>query len=163
MPSEGVVLSGLNLPVKASTKCIQGGIAVLDAGFAAPGRTAVGLIAIGMFEDTADNSAGAAGAIGARVRRGIYKFQNSSAGDLIAQANVGVDVYIVDDQTVALTNGTNTRSRAGKAVQVDTDGVWVEVGGVDIKGPTVANAAGVPTQAEFNALTNALRSLGIIS
>jgi hypothetical protein len=105
-----------------------------------------------------------AGAISARVRRGIFKFANSSAGDAIAQANVGVDCYIVDDQTVALTSGPNTRSRAGKVTEIDADGgIWVEVGGVDIKGPTVANAAAAPTQAEFNALTNALRSLGIIS
>src|SRR4051812_38502688 len=121
MSSESPTLSGLSVPVKAATKCIQGGIAVLDAGVAAPGRTAVGLVAIGMFEDTADNTGGATGAINARVRRGAFKFQNSAAGDAIAQANVGVDVYIVDDQTVALTNGTNTRSRAGKAVQVDSD------------------------------------------
>lgn len=118
----------LELPVKASTKCYQGGLAVIDAGYAAPGRTATGLIAVGRFEQTFDNSAGAAGAIKARVKQGSFKFANSSAGDLIAQANVGADCYIVDDQTVALTNGTSTRSRAGKIVAVDSDGVWVQLG-----------------------------------
>lgn len=118
----------LELPVKASTKCYQGGLAVIDAGYAAPGRTGTGLIAVGRYEQTFDNSAGAAGAIKARVKQGMFKFANSSAGDLIAQASVGADCYIVDDQTVALTNGTSTRSRAGKIVAVDSDGVWVQLG-----------------------------------
>jgi len=113
-------------PVKAATTCIQGGIAVLDAGFAAPGRTAVGLIAVGMTLETV--TAVAAGDVSARVEAGIFKFANSTAGDLIAQANVGADCYIVDDQTVALTNGGATRSRAGKVSAVDADGVWVQIG-----------------------------------
>ena len=113
-------------PVKAATTCIQGGLAVLDAGYAAPGRVATTLIAVGMFAETA--TAVAAGDATARVERGIFKFANSTAGDLIAQANVGADCYIVDDQTVALTNGGATRSRAGKVTAVDADGVWVQVG-----------------------------------
>lgn len=113
-------------PIKAATTCIQGGIAVLDAGYAAPGRTAVGLIAVGMTLETA--AAVAAGDNSARVEEGTFKFANSAAGDLIAQANVGADCYIVDDQTVALTNGGATRSRAGKIAAVDADGVWVQIG-----------------------------------
>lgn len=116
------------VPVKAATKCLQGGIAVYDAGYAAPGRTALNLIAAGVFEETADNTGGAAGAVSVRIRRGSFKFANSAGGDLIAQANVGATAYIVDDQTVALTNGTGTRSAAGKIVGVDADGgVWVEI------------------------------------
>lgn len=118
----------LDYPVKASVKPIQGGIAVLNAGYAAPGTTATGLIAVGRFEETVDNSAGANGAVIARVKRGTYKFGNSSAGDLIAQADVGADCYIVDDQTVAKTNGSSSRSVAGKIIAVDTDGVWVKIG-----------------------------------
>lgn len=115
-------------PVKAATKIFQGSLVVLDAGYAAPGRTATGLIAIGRAEEQADNAAGAAGAIKARIKCGVFLFGNSSAGDLIAQADVGADCYIVDDQTVAKTNGTSTRSRAGKIVAVDSNGVWVQLG-----------------------------------
>lgn len=118
----------LGFPVKAAVKPMQGGIAVLNGGYAAPGTTALNLIAVGRFEESVDNSAGANGDVSVRVARGVFKFGNSSAGDLIAQANVGADCYIVDDQTVALTNGTNTRSRAGKIVAVDSDGVWVQIG-----------------------------------
>ncbi len=116
-------------PVKASTICYQGGLAVLNGGYAAPGTAATGLVAIGRFGETKDNSAGAAGAQIARVRRGKFKFANSGAGaDLISQANVGADCYIVDDQTVALTYAANTRSRAGIIIGVDADGVWVQIG-----------------------------------
>ena len=40
--------------------------------------------------------------------------------------DIGKDCFIVDDQTVAKTNGANTRSRAGKVFDVDADGVWVD-------------------------------------
>lgn len=118
----------IDYPVKASTTCYQGGIAVLNAGYAAPGTATTGLIAIGRFEETYDNATGAAGALTARVKAGIFQFGNSAAGDLIAQADVGADCYIVDDQTVAKTSATNTRSRAGKIVAVDSNGVWVYIG-----------------------------------
>jgi len=118
----------LGYPVKASVKPIQGGIAVLNGGYAAPGTAATGLIAIGRFDETVDNSAGSNGDASVRVKRGTFKFGNSAAGDLIAQADVGADCYIVDDQTVAKTSGTNTRSVAGKIIAVDADGVWVKIG-----------------------------------
>ena len=115
-----------DFPVKAATTCLQGGIAVLDAGYAAPGRTATALIAVGVFTESA--TAVSAGDARVRCKRGVFKFANSTAGDLIAQANVGADCYIADDQTVALTSASSTRSRAGKVVAVDADGVWVQVG-----------------------------------
>lgn len=115
-------------PVKASVSCFQGGIAVLNAGYAAPATTATGLIAAGRFEDNYDNSAGANGAIKARIKRGKFRFANSASTDLIAQADVGADCYLVDDQTVAKTNGGSTRSRAGKIIAVDSAGVWVQLG-----------------------------------
>ena len=37
-----------------------------------------------------------------------------------------LEPYIVDDETVAKTDGTATRSAAGKVVGLDSDGVWVE-------------------------------------
>lgn len=116
-------------PVKAATTCHQGGLAVLDGGYAAPGRTALNLVAVGRFESSVDNSGGAAGDLHVLVKEGSFKFGNSAAADLIAQDDVGLDCYIVDDQTVALTNGGGTRSRAGKIEAVDADGgVWVRMG-----------------------------------
>lgn len=123
--------SVLAVPVKASTKCLKGTLAVLNAGYAAPATTATGLIALGRFKDTYDNTAGADGAITAEIEQGTFAWANSAAGDLIAQADVGAVCYAVDNQTVAKTNGTSTRSAAGKVVAVDSFGVWV-ASGLDI-------------------------------
>lgn len=115
------------LPMKANTKIFAGALVVVDAGYAAPGRAATGLIVAGRAEQTVDNTGGSAGAKVIEARRGIFKFNNSTAGDAIAQANVGAICYIVDDQTVALTDGTGTRSRAGMIYQLESDGVLVQL------------------------------------
>ncbi len=114
------------VPVKASTKIWQGAACVIDAGYLAPARTATGLISAGVAHKTYDNSAGSAGAVVASVERGVFAFNNSAGGDLIAQANVGADCYWVDDQTVALV-GTG-RSRAGRIIQLEGGLVYVEIG-----------------------------------
>ena len=116
-----------DFPVKANVKIFQGALVVLDAGYAAPGRTATGLIAVGMATETIDNTGGLAGAVKAPIEEGCFLFGNSAAGDLIAQADVGQDCYLVDDQTVAKTSATNTRSRVGKIVAVEAAGVWVNI------------------------------------
>lgn len=113
-------------PVAAATTIHQGSLVVLAAGYAAPGSTATGLIAVGRAEET--TAAVAAGDAQVRVKRGTFQFANSAAGDLIAQADVGADCYVVDDATVAKTSAANTRSVAGKVVAVDADGVWVQIG-----------------------------------
>jgi hypothetical protein len=78
-----------------------------------------------MAIETVDNTYGQAGDKTVTVRPGIYAWANSSGGDAITQAQVGSDCYIVDDQTVAKTDGTGTRSKAGTVLAVDSDGVWV--------------------------------------
>lgn len=115
-------------PVAAATKIPGGVIVALNAsGQAVNGATSTTLKAVGMSEALADNTAGAAGDIKVLVRRGCFKFGNSSAGDLIALADVGSSCYIVDNQTVAKTNGSSTRSIAGTVRDIDSDGsVWVE-------------------------------------
>lgn len=118
----------LDLPMKANVKGFQGALAVMDGGYAAPATTALNLIPVGIFTKTADNTGGAAGAVRAEIEPGIFKFENSSAGDAITEADIGKDVYAVDDQTVAKTSASNTRSVAGKVVGVASDGVWVKVG-----------------------------------
>lgn len=110
--------------VKANTKCYAGGIAVMDTtGYCAPGSTGLALIALGWFEKDADNSTavtgGAAGAINGRIVPGTRFAGNSGGADAIAVTNIGQDCFIVDDQTVALTDGGGTRSRAGKIEAFD--------------------------------------------
>lgn len=124
-PEKTGVLEGH--PVKAATKLYAGALVCLDAsGWAVPGAAATTLIAIGRAEDLADNSAGANGAINVTARRGVFRWKNSAAGDAITRAEIGDTCYVVDDETVAKTNGTNTRSAAGIIRDVDAQGVWVE-------------------------------------
>lgn len=114
-------------PVEAATKIFAGSIVCINASNrATKGAVATTLKAAGVAQEIADNGAGAAGAINVKVKRGCFRFGNSSAGDLIALKDVGTNCYIVDDQTVALTNGSSTRSVAGVIRDVDSDGVWVE-------------------------------------
>ena len=114
--------------VAAATKVFAGSLVCLNAsGFLTKGAVATTLKTVGVAQATVDNTAGANGALSATVRRGCHRFANSSAGDLIAIADWGTTCYVVDDQTVAKTNGSSTRSAAGIVRQVDSDGVWVEI------------------------------------
>jgi hypothetical protein len=115
-------------PVAADTVIHLGALVALNAGYLEPGATATGLVAVGRAEDSVDNTGGAAGDMEAPVKHGVFKFANSAAADEITQAEVGADCYIVDDATVAKTDATATRSRAGAVVAVDSDGVWVQIG-----------------------------------
>lgn len=119
----------LSLPVAANVILYAGALAALDAnGHVTPGATATGLKGIGRVEIEADNSDGTAGNIRATIRPGIYRWENSEAADAIAWADVGQSCYLVDDQTVAKTDGTGTRSPAGTVIEVDAQGVWVASG-----------------------------------
>lgn len=117
----------LSLLVAAATKIFAGSIVCVNtSNLATKGITSTTLKAAGVAKEQADNSAGAAGDIRVEVARGVHQFANSSAGDLIALQDIGSTCYIVDDQTVAKTNGTGTRSAAGIVRDVDANGVWVE-------------------------------------
>lgn len=117
-----------SFPVAASAKIYAGALVCINAsGLAVKGATATGLKAAGVAQGLADNSAGGNSAINVSVRRGVFRFANSSAGDAIALADVGATCYAVDDQTVAKTDGTGTRSAAGTIRDVDADGVWVQI------------------------------------
>ncbi len=109
----------------ASVTCYAGAIGCLNSsGLATPGAVATTLKAVGRVveqESTADD-----GTVRVKMERGTFKFANSTSTDAITNAEYGASVYIVDDQTVAKTSGTSTRSVAGICRGVDADGVWVE-------------------------------------
>lgn len=116
----------VSLPVAASKKIYAGALVARDAnGYATPGATATTLLGAGRAEVQVDNSSGSDGDISVDVRKGVFRFANSTGGDEVGRADIGNDCYIVDDQTVAKTDGTGTRSVAGKVFDVDSDGVWV--------------------------------------
>ncbi len=118
----------LSYPMKGSVIGYIGAIAVLASGLLKPGVTETGSVAVGVFVDRFDNSSGADSAIKGEAESGVFRFANSASSDEITLSEVGSDCYIVDDQTVAKTDGSSARSVAGKVVDVDAQGVWVKVG-----------------------------------
>lgn len=57
-------------------------------------------------------------------RIGCFRFENGAAAAAITKAEIGANAFVVDDITVGKT-GT---SLVGVVVDVDADGVWVDVG-----------------------------------
>jgi len=135
-PSE-VVLGSIDCPLKANAKVYQGAMLALDltTGYftQALGAT-LSLKVVGRFSSqqpftpVLDNTGGSNGALTARAEQGVFRYGNSSSGDLIASTDVGKPCYVVDDQTVAKTDNGGTRSLAGIIMGVDTAGVFVGVG-----------------------------------
>lgn len=121
----------LSAPAAADVKVFAGALVMLDsAGNATPGATATGCYGAGCADETVDNTSGAAGAKTVAIRQGVFAFASAGGGDAIGRADIGKKCYIVDDQTVALTDGTGTRSLAGQIVDFDSYGVWVRFGGL---------------------------------
>jgi hypothetical protein len=112
----------LSVPMAPGAKVYAGALVVANAtGFAEKGKTATGLTFLGRAEEAKDNTAGGESVM---VRRKLaFKWANEGS---VAQAHLMKTAYIVDDQTVAATDGAGTRSPAGRIVGIESDGVWVE-------------------------------------
>ncbi|CAB3764131.1 hypothetical protein [Paraburkholderia humisilvae] len=115
-------------PAKAGVKFFVGAIAAIDSatGFATKGAASTTLKGAAIVQEQIDNTAGADGAANVPVKRGLWRVANSAGADQITFKDVGSNAYIVDDQTVAKTDGGATRSIAGIVCDVDPAGVWVE-------------------------------------
>lgn len=114
----------LHDPLKANTTIYAGALVVLDAtGYAVSASTATGLKVRGVAQETVVNS-GSNGARGIRVDKGTFLFNQDNS---IKRTHIEGTAYIVDDNTVSATNGTNTRSAAGKIIDIDDSGVWVQI------------------------------------
>jgi len=111
----------------AAAQLIYAGAMVMRnaSGFLVKASTATGLVGVGRAEALVDNSAGAAGDADVDFAPGVFRYMNSAAADEITAADIGNVCYAVDDQTVAKTDATNTRSPAGTVEDIDELGVWV--------------------------------------
>jgi hypothetical protein len=70
-----------------------------------------------------DNSGGSNGTLSAQVKRGSFRWHNSS-GAAVTAAYVGKPVYVEDDKTVAISSSHSIY--AGTCIAVDSNGVWVD-------------------------------------
>jgi len=117
----------LTVGVAASTKIFAGSLVCANAaGFAVPGSVSPTQTYLGRADEYVSNVDGIAGARTVNVLRNKAFLWANSAADLVTQADLGKTCYVVDDQTVAKTNGTSTRSAAGRVLEVTSAGVWVE-------------------------------------
>ena len=115
-------------PVAAGATIYKGSLVAFNAaGYVVPGTTATTLTPLGRAEQTVDNTDGADGDVSVDIRSGVFPWANDGT-DTVDRTHVGSPAYIVDDQTVASTDGTGTRSEAGTIFDVDADGVWVRTG-----------------------------------
>ena len=124
--------SGIELPGKVEL-VHQGGRACVDTstGLVAKGFESNSLIPIGVYTESQNTQSGQT--VHVTLDREVFArwFVNSTAGDAITSADLLKTVYAVDDQTVAKTSGSNTRSVAGRVWKVDpVKGVLVENAGV---------------------------------
>tara|TARA_R110000868_G_scaffold268096_4_gene527341 strand:- start:277 stop:690 length:414 start_codon:yes stop_codon:yes gene_type:complete len=115
------------LDVAATTTIYNGSlVAVNAAGYAVPASDASGLIVQGRAEEQVVNS-GSAGDKSIEVSTGVFKLA-TSGGSAAVQADVGDNVFVLDDQTVVKTGGTTNTIVAGVMEELADDGdVWVRV------------------------------------
>lgn len=114
----------LVLQVAENTTIYAGSLVAVNAeGYAVPASAATTLTAAGRAEHQVINS-GSDTTESIIVLRGVFKFENLSSD---AVSKVFSTCYMVDDQTVAATDGGGTRSIAGKVLDIEPDGVWVEI------------------------------------
>jgi hypothetical protein len=160
----------MTLGMAASTTIYMGSIVCKNAaGYAVPGSADATLLVVGCSTGATSGlptasvvNSGAAGAVNINVRRGVFKFENSTAGDAITFAHVGKPCYVVDDQTVALTSAGGTRPFAGTVMGVDSSanlqlaptgaGVFVQLG---VPGSAMAQAVAGMIQGKGADLTDA--------
>lgn len=118
--------------LKAGATVLEGTLAIVNAdGYAVDSANAAGagLICLGVWDNSAHNG-GLDGDAVAMVRRNKQFLMANSATDPITQDNLGDSVYVADNQTLSKTDGTGTRSIAGRFMGFDTQfdqHVWVEI------------------------------------
>jgi hypothetical protein len=126
-------LHSVYLPVAANTRIFAGSlVAINSSGDAVPVTntgSASTLRVIGRAADHVDNRTdvegpGLAGSLSVKVEYGVFLWANLS--DSISLANLGAACYAQDDQTVHLSSDGGDRPVAGRIVDVDDEGVWVE-------------------------------------
>lgn len=124
--------------IKSGSKCVQGGMIVIDSsGYATPMTAALALLCLGICDpklvsgQTAststlpvagfdDNTAGTNGQLRTRIKTGQYWVDNGSSTDTVLVTDIGNDCFGLDDHTVARTDKGGTLSRAGKIIDVSS-------------------------------------------
>lgn len=113
-----------SFPVAADQVAEYGWLAMIDqtTGMCVVGGSGAGYIGAGRFAGPIDSTGKAAGETVVDVDFGVFYWNNSGGGDAIGVGDFGKACYVVDNQTVALTDASGTRSVAGIVYEVRADG-----------------------------------------
>jgi len=120
------------VPLMAGALVLQGTFAVINTeGFAITSANVGGAdqTCLGVWDNSAQNLGENGDAIACVYRHKHFLVRNSDT-DPVTQADLGKMVYIEDNQTIAKTDNTGTRSLAGRFMGFDTqyeNCVWVEI------------------------------------
>lgn len=113
-----------SLPMAANQVACYGWLAMVDksTGECVVGGSGGGYIGAGRFNSAIDSTGLAGGAVRCDVEYGVLYWGNATGGDAITGAMYGAPCYVLDNQTVAATDGSGTRSVAGIVYEVRGDG-----------------------------------------
>lgn len=134
-----VSVKELSLTLKSGEVAYQGGRACLNTsdGKCYPAQAGTTFVAVGFFKENADASSGDVACLVTLDTELDACWMRNDAGSPAGSANVGSECYLLDDQTVTMSSGGN--SKAGRVLKVDaTKGVLV-AGALAITGPTGAD------------------------
>ena len=130
----GRVNYGSNIPLMtwkaAANQVFYNGAIVCKKtdGFAYVGDEYTGAQTLGVAAFALDTTGDTNGDHDVIVQPGTFgDFSNSASSDAIAEDDRGKQCYVVDDDTVALTDGGATRSAAGMVYDIADDGTSVVV------------------------------------
>lgn len=113
-----------NVPLAAATKVFQGTLVARNAaGNVVPASDAAALRVLGVAQEDVDNTDGSAGDLTVNVKVGVFRFANSGTAAVDAD-DEGKVCFVEDDNTVA--ESSTHKIPAGRVVDVDADGVWVD-------------------------------------
>lgn len=126
-----------SVAIAANTRVFKGAlVAINSSGLALPGTTKAGgaVRTVGFASHTVDNRngsalGGTAGAAKVEVEYGVIGCKSGTSSDAITVAHVGRPVFVIDDETVGLTDGgAGARIPAGVVTEVRDGTVYVMVG-----------------------------------
>lgn len=142
--ARGTVKRQVSHPVKAGAKIWRNQHLALVGGYAIPwpAVAALGMASGGIAVETVDNTLGADGDLRVEAEVVAFLFFVGTGADAFTVADIGAVAFGMDEATVGKTNGSGTRSPAGRVVEVilpgdprcllhEQPGVYVTVGDVD--------------------------------
>jgi len=112
----------VSLNVASNVSIFRGALVCSSNGLAKPAVDITNHVVIGRAERTIEDSLGTEVV---RIRRGVFRYDSGTS--TISNFHIGRIVYTVDDATVGLPGDSTTRNEVGRIIDVDSDGVWVDI------------------------------------